>query len=116
MFDLKAALEANFKGTIRITGDNGLEVFDEFLLSLRYIIESACNTVSMPDKFKQPIVSGIMSDADMKDTIEGMDEKDKVKLDLEASIKGSASAGALGASASTALNTLSCFKMMGTMN
>ena len=100
LFDLKAALEANFKGTIRITGDNGLEVFDEFLLSLRYIIESACNTVSMPDKFKQPIVSGIMSDADMKDTIEGMDEKDKVQLDLEASIKGSASAGALGASAS----------------
>ncbi len=95
LVDFQAALEASFSGTLSIHGDSGTEIFEEFLLSLRYIIESACEAVSMPDRFKDPIVTGIMSDADMQNTIEGMDEKDKVSLDLKAGLKGSASAAGL---------------------
>ena len=61
-------------------------------MSLRYIIESACETVRMPDRFKDPIVTGIMSDQAMQDTIEGMDGGDKVWLELKAGLKGTVSA------------------------
>ena len=103
LIDLKASLAASFSGTLKIVGDEGAEVFDEFLLSLRYIIEGACNTIRMPDRIKKSVVGGIMSDEAMQETIEGMDGKDKVQLDLDAGITGSASAGILGASASASI-------------
>ena len=90
--DFQAALEGSFSGTLNIHGDSGLEIFHEFLMSLRYIIESACETVRMPDRFKDPIVTGIMSDQAMQDTIEGMDGGDKVWLELKAGLKGTVSA------------------------
>ena len=91
--ELQAALEASFTGTLNIHGDSGSEIFHEFLMSLRYIIEGACETVKMPERFKDPIVTGIMSDQAMQDTIEGMDDNDKVWLELKAGLKGTASAG-----------------------
>ena len=100
LIDLEASLTASFSGTLKIVGDSGAEIFDEFLLSLRYIIEGACDTVSMPERIKNSIVTGIMSDEEMQDTIEGMDGKDKVELTLDAGLSGRASAGGLGASAS----------------
>ena len=103
LVDFQAALEARFSGTLSIHGDSGTEIFQEFLLSLRYIVESACETVSMPDRFKDPIVDGIMSDEDMLNTVQGMDKRDKVSLDLKAGLKGSASAGGLEASASASV-------------
>ena len=99
LVDLEASLTASFSGTLKIVGDSGAEIFDEFLLALRYVIEGACETVSMPDSIKESIVTGIMSDAEMQDTIEEMDGKDKIQLDLNAGLKGSASAGGLSASA-----------------
>jgi len=57
----------------------------------------------MPDRFKDPIVDGIMSDEDMLNTVQGMDKRDKVSLDLKAGLKGSASAGGLEASASASV-------------
>ena len=103
LVDLQASLSASFSGTLKIVGDDGAEIFDEFLLSLRYIIEGACDTVSMPDSIKESIVSGIMSDEAMQETIEGMDGNDKVQLDLDAGLTGSASAGIVGASASASV-------------
>ncbi len=103
LVDLQASLSASFSGTLKIVGDDGAEIFDQFLLSLRYIIEGACESVSMPDGIQQTIVTGVMSDNDMQDTIEGMDDKDKVQLDLEAGLQGSASAGIVGASASASV-------------
>ena len=103
LIDLQASLSASFSGTLKIVGDDGAEIFDEFLLSLRYIIEGACDTVSMPDSIKESIVGGIMSDEAMQETIEGMDGKDKVQLDLDAGLSGSASAGIVGASASASV-------------
>ena len=47
-----------------------------------------------------------MSDEDVEDTIEEMDSKDQVKLNLEASIKGSASAlGMSGSLTAKAINS-----------
>ncbi len=103
LVDLEAALKASFSGTLKIVGDSGAEVFDEFLLSLRYIIEAACESVSMPDRIKSTIVTGIMSDEAMQETIEGMDGSDKVQLDLDAGLNASASAGVVGASASASV-------------
>ena len=91
--DFQAALEGSFSGTLNIHGDSGAEIFHEFLMSLRYIIENACETVRMPDRLKDPIVTGIMSDQAMQDTIEGMDSGDKVFLELKAGLKGTMSAG-----------------------
>lgn len=99
LVDLEASLTASFSGTLKIVGDSGAEIFDEFLLALRYVIEGACETVSMPDSIKESIVTGIMSDAEMQETIEEMDGKDKIQLDLNAGLTGSASAGGLSASA-----------------
>ena len=90
-FEFKAALEATFTGTLRIFGDSGTEIFEEFLLSLRYLVENACTAVSMPDRFKEPIVTGIMSDDNMQDVVEEMDDQDKVQLELKAGLKGSLS-------------------------
>lgn len=95
---LKAALEGSFKGTLSITGDDGVEIFNEFLLSLRYIVEGACNQANVPDAFKKKFLNAVMTDEVMNDTIEGMDAKDQVKLDLEASITGRASVLGVGGS------------------
>lgn len=103
LIDFQAALEASFSGTLKITGDDGLEVFDQFLLSLRYVIESACDSVSMPDNFKSSIINGIMSENEVEDVVEGMDDKDQVRMELSAGLTGRASAGAVGASASASV-------------
>ena len=51
LFELKGAVEASFSGTLTIFGDSGTEIFEEFLMSLRYLIENACETVHLPDRF-----------------------------------------------------------------
>lgn len=101
--ELKAALEASFSGALKITGDDGFEVFDQFLLSLRYIIESACDSVSIPEKYKEPIINAVMSEEKVEDVIEEMDNKDQVRVDLSAGLKGSASAGVVGVDASASV-------------
>lgn len=80
----QAFVETNFSGTLAITGDSGVEIFNEFLLTLRYVMEQACEATGAPSDITEYILTGIMTDAAMEDTLEGMDERDRVQFTMAA--------------------------------
>lgn len=93
-----AYFKASFNGTILIIGDDANEIFDEFMLSLSHIAQSACESCNAPDDIKESLVNGIMDESARTATIRGMDGADSVSLALGASVEGGVDTSLGGAS------------------
>lgn len=95
-----AYFKASFKGNLLIIGDDANEIFDEFMLSLSYIAQSACESCDAPDEIKDTLVNGIMDESARLATIRGMSGADSVSLALgggaEAGVDTSLGGGSLG--------------------
>jgi len=74
----EAFITAKASGSLKIKGDSATEIFREFMLTLREIIDGACDAASVPNDIADMLRQGIMSDATRSSTIKNMDENDGV--------------------------------------
>ena len=97
-----AYFKASFQGSLLIIGDDATEIFNEFMLALSHVAESACDACEAPDNVKDALVNGIMDESARTSTIRGMDKADSVSLALggsaEAGFDTSLGSGSVGAS------------------
>ncbi len=78
------------KGSLKIVGDSAAEIFDEFMLMIRMVVEGACDAAGAPADIKEAMSSAVMSSASKQSTIRGMDADDSAT----ASVGGGVEAGA----------------------
>jgi hypothetical protein len=81
-----AYFQAKIKGSLKITGDSAEEIFNEFLLTLRMVLENACSAVHAPDKIRDAMTNAIMTGESAEETIAGMDEKDSIDVTVGAGV------------------------------
>lgn len=74
----EAFLSAKASGSLKLVGDSAAEIFDEFMLTLREVIDGACSAASVPSNIADALRQGIMSDSAREATIANMDETDGV--------------------------------------
>jgi hypothetical protein len=77
-----AYFQGKVKGAIKITGDSAQEIFDEFLLTLRMVVEGACDSAGAPDSIKDAMANAIMTGQHKVETINNMDKGDSVEVVL----------------------------------
>ena len=90
------------KGSLKIVGDSAGEIMRQFMLTLRLVIEGACDAAGAPSKIKSMMSEGIMSNASKKATIEGMDAGDSISASIGGGVEAGAEASVLGGASATA--------------
>ena len=94
-----ANLSANVFGMVRIVGDTPKEIFEEFMLSLREIVQGAAEGCGMPDKIKEPMINAILTGEKATNIAQNMDDGDSVTYSFGVGVSGGAEVGPLSASA-----------------
>lgn len=74
----EAFMSAKASGSLKLVGDSAAEIFDEFMLTLREVIDGACGAAGVPNNVADALRQGIMSDSAREATIQNMDENDGV--------------------------------------
>lgn len=82
-----AALKAYVKGAVKIVGDSPREIFDQLLLTLSNVIDSAAAAADVPKDEREAIVAAIAGDAGA--TIQGLDKDDGVTASISAGAEAS---------------------------
>jgi len=88
------------KGSMKIVGDSAAEIFRQFMLTVRMVVEGACDAAGAPGEIKSMMANGVMSGATKDATVKGMDKDDSVTVSIGGGVEagantsfGSASAG-----------------------
>lgn len=81
--------KAYARGSLKICGDSAVEIFREFMLTLRMVLEGACDAAGAPPEIKMAMASGVLAQNDNDATVKGMDTEDGVTV----AIGGGAEAG-----------------------
>ena len=99
--DFEAYVSGYLKGSVKIQGDSATEIMNLFMLSVRHIMESACDAAGAPADMKAHIAGAGMGEDAKLQTLHGMDKNDKVVASVgmgaEAGAKAGAFSGSVGA-------------------
>lgn len=90
------------KGSLKIVGDSAGEIMRQFMLTLRLVVEGACDAAGAPASIKDLMANGIMSGESKKATIQGMDSGDSITASIGGGVEVGAEASVLGGSSATA--------------
>ena len=90
------------KGSLKIVGDSAGEIMRQFMLTLRLVIEGACDAAGAPSSIKGMMSNGILSAESKKATIEGMDSGDSITASVGGGVEAGAEASVLGGASATA--------------
>lgn len=85
-----AYFKGYLKGSLKIVGDSAAEIFDEFMLTVRMVVEGACDAAQAPADIKEAMASAVMSADVKRSTIQAMDKDDSTTV----SVGGGVEAGA----------------------
>jgi hypothetical protein len=84
------------KGSLKIVGDSAGEIMRQFMLTLRLVVEGACDAAGAPNSIKDMMSNGILSAESKKATIEGMDSGDSITASIGGGVEAGAEASVLG--------------------
>ena len=76
------------KGSLKIVGDSGAEIINELMLTIRTIVEGACDSAGAPDDIKEMLAGAVMSSAAKAETIREMSGKDSVTVGVGGGFEG----------------------------